>query len=82
MDTEKARLERKHQLEREVAEAILAVANGKAYLGIEGIANDTEALGTDYRFLADAIRSHRNEPPALEVTLRQLGSKLSRGTFA
>ena len=81
MDSEKARLERKHQLEREVAEAILAIANGRAWLGIDGIADDTEALGADYRFLAEALRAQTNEPPALEGTLRQLGSKLGRGTI-
>jgi len=81
MDSEKARLERKHDLEREVAEAILALAKHKSYLGIEGIADDVEAMGADYRFLAEAIRTHKNDPPALEATLRELASKLSRGTI-
>ena len=35
MDSEKEQLERKHQLERDVADAILALASGKGYLGIE-----------------------------------------------
>ena len=36
MDSEKEQLERKHQLERDVADAILALASGKGYLVVEG----------------------------------------------
>jgi hypothetical protein len=79
MDDEKERLERKHQLERDLAEAILALAGQKTYLGIEGLADETEQLGTDYRFLAQAIRAHKNEPEKLLATLRELASKLGRG---
>lgn len=79
MDKEKERLERKHQLERDVAEAILALAGQKTFLGIEGLADETEQMGTDYRFLAQAIRAHKNEPAELLATLRQLASKLGRG---
>ena len=79
MDDEKERLERKHQLERDVADAILALAGQKTYLGIEGLADETEQLGTDYSFLAQAIRAHKNEPEELLATLRELASKLGRG---
>ena len=79
MDSEKDRLERKHQLERDVADAILALASGKGYLGVEALADDTERLGTDYRFLAQAIRAHKNKPAELVTPLKQLASKLGRG---
>jgi len=79
MDNEKERLERKHQLERDVADAILALAGQKIYLGIEGLADETEQLGTDYRFLAQAIRAHKNQPEELLATLRELANKLGRG---
>jgi hypothetical protein len=79
MDNEKERLERKHQLERDVADAILALASGKGYLGIEGLADETERLGTDYRFLAQTIRAHKNQSAELLTTLKQIASKLGRG---
>jgi len=79
MDSEKDRLELKHQLERDVADAILALASGKSYLGVEALADDTERLGIDYRFLAQAIRAHKNKPAELVTTLKQLASKLGRG---
>ena len=79
MDSEKEQLERKHQLERDVADAILALASGKGYLGIEGLADETERLGTDYRFLAQAIRARKNQPAELVTTLKELASKLGRG---
>jgi hypothetical protein len=79
MDNEKERLERKHQLERDVADAILALAGGKGYLGVEGLADETERLGTDYRFLAQARRAHKDQPPELLTTLKQVASKLGRG---
>jgi len=78
MDSEKEQLERKHQLERDVADAILALASGKGYLGVEGLPDETERLGTDYRFLAQAIRAHKNQPAELLTTLKQLASKLGR----
>lgn len=79
MDSEKERLERKHQLERNVADAILALAGGKSYLGVEELADETERLGTDYRFLVLAIRAQKNQPAELLTTLKQLASKLGRG---
>ena len=79
MDNDKERLERKHQLERDVAAAILALASGKGYLGIEGLADETERLGTDYRFLAQAIRAHKNHRAQLLTPLKQLATKLGRG---
>ena len=79
MDNEKEQLERKHQLERDVADAILALASGKGYLVVEGLADETERLGTDYRFLAQAIRARKNQPAELVTTLKELASKLGRG---
>jgi len=79
MDSEKDRLESKHQLERDIADAILAFARGEGYLGVEGLAEETERLGTDYRFLAQAIRVHKNQPAELLTTLKQVASKLGRG---
>ena len=79
MDNEKERLERKHQLERDVADAILALARSKGYLGVEGLADETERLGTEYRFLAQALRAHKNQPAELLTTLKQVASKLGRG---
>ena len=79
MDSEKDRLESKHQLERDIADAILALARGEGYLGVEGLEEETERLGTDYRFLAQAIRVHKNQPAELLTTLKQVASKLGRG---
>ncbi|HYR45884.1 MAG TPA: hypothetical protein VER78_02670 [Thermoanaerobaculia bacterium] len=45
------------KLKRDLSEALTALALGKGYLGIDALADDLEKLGTDYRYLAQAVRS-------------------------
>src|SRR5712691_2081259 len=45
------------KLKRDLSEALTALAQGKGYLGIDALADDLEKLGTDYRYLAQAVRS-------------------------
>jgi len=64
------------KLKRDLSEALTALALGKGYLGIDALADDLEKLGTDYRYLAQAVRSAGQDAGGLAAAISKAINKL------
>ena len=66
---------------RDLSEALVALRQGKSYIGVDALADDLESLGVDYRFLAREIRASAKDNAKLEVVIAQALSISARLTL-
>ncbi len=64
------------KLKRDLSEALTALAQGKGYLRVDALADDLEKLGTDYRYLGQAVRFAGKDAGELAAAISKAISKL------
>ena len=64
------------KLKRELSEALAALRQDKSYLGIGGLADELEKLGSAYRHHAWAVRSAVKDAEKLKAAVSKAISKL------